>query len=952
MPTYFVKRPDGTKVQMPWDGVNPPNTADIDDFLNRSNPQQQSSWKDTAKKLLYPRGTTFDESGKIKTMPHMLQDMDAYNPLPKIASHPTGKDNGLIDKDWWGGFGTGMYNNFIQPLTSPESNIMGMMRPMNVPNPSLKDYPGVAQSKPLRILGSGVQKKTPLELPPMPPEPRFFQGAAGTADALKKYPMDVGPRTPYPGIQQIAPKAGNLGDYRATVLPQETGQIANIPPIQAAEQGTTMGRIPSIRKDSTQEILGSLEAAKTSPMQISDINPNETFTGTGKPNRSLEASPSATRISELTKRKQQIKPTVQPPGPNTIPQAEPVVTPISKNTPYRAIPETASVKDAVSQWAQGREGANVRGSFAREKFKDLTDPSLVDKYEAGDRTGALGDVQKYFDERFQQAKDIGFLGQDQKRLNYLRHYYEQSPEEVSTAYKQYVAKNPKFAKEGTFPTYQAAEEGGLKRKFGTIPEIVQNYEKEFQQAVRNKEFYDYLSKTKQLKPGTTIDNMSGWKFQGPNSKMLEKLVQANVMGKPIGWINKLADAFSISKNISLGGGVPYTKYNMHAYNIARNDAALNGYIKAGKELFTDPTGKKAVDWMANLPQEEKGILADLVDRGWKWRPMEDAGKDVNLFDKITGEMNPENAIGKAALKVGSKALDVTQHATETPLFERALPGLTAQRTLEVFHKLEGPMGREEALKAAAKIGNNFYGGVSKVLRNKTTNDLSRITFLAPDWMESQITKAYSQWKGLAKTAVGKGTPVDKMYAKSLGRSAVIPSGGALSTLAVGGGVAALRGKKSSTRNIADIDLWTDDKGKQVSVPTLTTANDELRIPLAAPIMMFEGNPGALKDLLIKNRLAIPYKTVNNLVKGQDDFGNPLSGKDKYGKDISFGSSLYKYGAEASKPFQHQMVTALIDWLKGDISGEEAVSRGVELPTAYTSPEKTKPIRKGVKRLGR
>jgi hypothetical protein len=626
--------------------------------------------------------------------------------------------------------------------------------------------------------------------------------------------------------------------------------------------------------------------------------------------------------------KAQIKATPTAETGVTISPTEPTSNAVVKTKLYRPISSATPVKDAVKQWADGRVGAAYRGKLAAEKFEDLTDPSLMDKFEAGDRTGKLKDLADYFDERHAEGVKAGLFEADQKVPNYVRHEFDNTDEEIQAAMKNYVPKNPSIAKTRGFPTYAEAEASGLKRKFNTIPEMVEAYERKFSTALRDKEFYDYLSKTKQIK-GMLSDNPGSMTFQGPNADKLKKWV-SSVLGKSPEYIKGTADAASVTKNIYLSGGVPYTKYNMHAYNIFRNDAALNGYLPALKKFFSDPTGSKAADWLKNLPSTEKETLADLVDRGWQGHPMADTGHAVNIFEK--GAESVSNAAGKKTLETAGKVLNKGQEIFEDPLFKRSLPSLGAQRTLEAFHRLEPELGREAALKAAAKIGNDFYGGVDTVLRNPTYKDLGRIGFLAPNWLESQLTKALSQWKGAAKTVVGKGTAVDKTYAKSLARSAALPSIGAITGTAVG---KKLLGNRSS-RDIAAIPMGEDALNKNRELPTLTTANEEIRIPVTAPIQTYsDRNIGALKDLLIKNRISTPAKAFINIVRGQNDFGDPLAGKDKYGKPISFGKGVLNYAEEASKPFQHQALQAMISYMRGKISREEAIAQGLELPLAYT-----------------
>lgn len=807
-----------------------------------------------------------------------------------------------------------------------------------------------------------LPEESPLGLPPAPAEvenaPRFLAGPQGIVETGKTYPIEM------PGVPEKAgiENFGTPDEVRPTVLPHETGSISQLPPEMAARTGTSLGQIPRLESDeqTVQDVLGQLDSlSKGSPMEMpkpktvrtqvssmgkkkvyEDRAPLEGYYQSETPPTPLEEKEKLDKIyGEVPKDSA----TSSGVSENTTAPAKPSGKPNPNFVPYRPIPENVSAKSAIKQWADGQAGATYRGKIIEDKFSNLNDPALIDAYEKGDRSGILKAVQKFFDDRWEQAKGLGFLAEDQKRLNYLRHYFEQSPEEVGEALKTWVKKNPNFAKKGKFPTYLAAREAGITPKYETLPEIMGAYEAEFNKAIRNKELYDWLQKTGRLNAGAVSSDMASWKIKGPDSDEVRELID-NVLSRSKGVLGGTADLASLSKNIYLGGGIPYTKYNRHAWNILSNDISNRGFGPALKTFFSDPTGNKAVQWMKNLPDSEKQILADLVDRGWQGKPMEDVGSKVNLPQRLADKIDTSGAkltdesgsvatdlpkvIAKGALKGAGKLIEGSQNLFEKPLFEKSLPALSSQRVLEAYHSLiQKGMAREDALKYAAQIGNDFYGGVDKVLRSATNRDLGRIAFLAPDWLESQVTKAIHQWKGAAKSVVGKANPAEQMYGKSLLRSAVTPSLGV-----VGGIVAGKKLLSEKNRDIAAMPIGTTPSGKQREVPTLTTANEEFRIPIIAPIETMKGNPVALKDILIKNRISQPANTAMNLLRGQDQYGRPLV--DPKG---NLGKGALNYLKEASSPFQHQMVQALIGWLNGSISAEEAAAQGLELPISYSKP---------------
>jgi len=611
----------------------------------------------------------------------------------------------------------------------------------------------------------------------------------------------------------------------------------------------------------------------------------------------------------------------------TVSEAAKAISPVAEKAAgvTTNVNTSQDAKDAVKTWATGRKnGATFKGSLIKDKFKDLTDPDLIAKYEAGDRTGRLADVQKYFDDRFAEAEQLGLMDKDKKVLNYLRHEYNNTAEEFEKAVQGYASKTPSITKTRRFPTYEAAKEAGLTPKWDNMSDLMEAYEKKFQQAVKDKEFIDYLVQTKQVDPKSLGLAPANWKFQGANAGDLAKYVRnaTQEAWEPLAVAAKVAGK---TKNIYLAGGVPWTKYNMHAWNILQNDMKLNGYVSGLKKFFSDPTGAKAAKYLVEMPEADKEVMAKLVDRGWQFRPEMEAPL-----------VKAEGTVGK--IKEGAKWVEKKgEQVFEDPLFKRSLPALNAERTISTFKRfmMEG-MPEEEALKAAAQIGNDFYGGANTAIRNPNGRDMARIGALAPNWMESQVTKAINQWKSagdVAKSLV-KGeavSPVSKTYAKSLARSAGITGAGVVT----GGALSA-----PGIRDIAAIPLGKDAKGKSRVFPTLTSANEEFRLLGSIGSAIAKKDPMAIVDTLGKNRVSVPVKTLINIfVTKKDDRGNPLAYTDKYGRPIGWTDAGKNYAKEALKPFEYQFIQGLFDYAKGDVSGEEAIARGAELPLSYTKPRK-------------
>lgn len=610
----------------------------------------------------------------------------------------------------------------------------------------------------------------------------------------------------------------------------------------------------------------------------------------------------------------------------TRPQGMQGITPPPTSTPQRPVVSVWKKPiDVVKDWANGRSSAFQYGRNAAKDFADLDDPSLIAKYQKGDRSGKLADVAQHLEDLRQSEVKAGVLEPDAIKANYLRQYWKESPAQVDKIFAGIVAKNPNFTKESVFKSYSQGIAAGLTPKFNTLPEILEARTAESVKAIKNKQFYDYLQGTGKLKPAATIpDTQSVDKlkniFIDPEDHESKQFIKymSNYLGDANPNIRKAADAASISKNIYLGGGVPGTKYNMHAWNTLKSDAKLRGFGTAVQDFVTDPTGKAAAKiW------EDKGNrdqLAKFIEKGYTFHPVEDSGGAVNRFGDST--------VGKAAGKV----LDTTQKVFEKPLFDRALPATKFKGTQYAYEKFKSAgMDDDKAMRSAVRIGNEIYGGINKAVRDKTTSDLHRVFLLAPDWLESRVRLAVDDWKGIAKTAVGKGTAEDKLFAKSFARGTAITGVGALGAMAT----------KNKTQDVTNPQIGTDAKGKERRIDMLGTADEGQRLPIQEALSAAQGNPGRIFDLVAGNKISLPARSAWNLATGKDSFGNAIRGQDKYGRQIPGNVSALKHLNEASKPFQYQGIQGFVDFIRDNASGEEALSKGLELPLKYVKGEKPK-----------
>ncbi len=117
---------------------------------------------------------------------------------------------------WMGGFGKGLYDEFVRPLASP----MGFASMM---------VPGHSSAVTPKLLSAA--EELPIRIPrQLSAGPRFIAGEAGIAEN-RPYTIDIGPITPRIGQREVG-----------TILPRETEGLVNIPPELAAERGIQFGK--------------------------------------------------------------------------------------------------------------------------------------------------------------------------------------------------------------------------------------------------------------------------------------------------------------------------------------------------------------------------------------------------------------------------------------------------------------------------------------------------------------------------------------------------------------------------------------------------------------------------------------------------------------------------------------------------------------------------------------
>jgi hypothetical protein len=746
----------------------------------------------------------------------------------------------------------------------------------------------------------------------VPTKPSFIAGPAGVAKN-EPYTIDIGP------VQK--PSIGNMQE--GTVLPQEYGQVTSIPPDLAARRVPSIGHVetPTEKIQPKFNYLSGKAEKILAPEQ-----PSGNFYQSGNARPGESQLPSATKIQDVGPLEQSQLDAASNPNRNiganvkTITRPEGIPEGMVEAPP---IESNLSPKEAIQRWGYGRNAGRFSAQQIKDQFSELADkPELISEFQAGSRSGQLKDVGKYFDDRFKKLVDAGVLNPEDYKQNYLKQLWEDKPEVVDAVFnKGGVGREPGLSKESVFKSYKSGIKAGLTPKFNNIADIAGEFEKEFTNAMKDKELYDYLS-TKGVKLGNkSISDPSTWKQIAKLDPEAQKMV-ANYFSKSPESLHNIANVVSGTKNLALTQGLPYRtgQVSAHGFNVLQSDIMAQGFKKGLSDFF-----KGSINPETDLAyvKQNSSMIKKLIENGMNWTDIEDhsalsSDKVSSLIDKIPGA-------GQANI--------LRRKMFEDPLFKVHLPATKLRIALDRFQQLVPKVGENEALKGAASYANDFAGGVDKTFRNKTYQDIARIGLLAPDWLESRANIAI---KGLT----GK-----EGYVKPLIRGAGLASLPVVSGVAAKGVTGYLNSKPSESTGI-DIG---EVGNKTRNLEPLGTSIEPHRAAIQLGTQLSQGNL-QFPFRYAGNKLSPPIQTLMYLKDNVDPYGNPISGKDRFGRPISSGQSLANISQELARPITPNIIQSIIDYYKNRAEPEEIASKGLGLPVTYTSKAKGKKTSSGLAKL--
>jgi hypothetical protein len=873
-------------------------------------------------------GVGQDDAGKLTIKAKGYYN--AKNPLPEG------------DDKTWSGWG---YNRLVRPMLDPANQLIEAAAPAGMA--VMKPQNALAQA-PKAVAAPVIQPKPKPKL--LGPAPDFIAGKAGIVPNrnIPVNPAELGlvnmppdaiasgrvNMSPPPSNQPAIADLGHLAEQKRQSLlsyggeGQQPGSRLTLPdkppigsPVQSGDtrlgfseqtnpeksigypldvvpnrvrprtiQSTVNNIVPDSMKSAVPdaEKVNFISAEPQMPTTNSDIGPVNPYQQPSAPYKPI--------------RKPKITPPVIDVKPSAVVPAEPL-----GNATSKIAPKELSPVDAVRKWGYGRNYSKTAASEARAQFAHLKDkPELVNAFQSGDRTGPLKDVSNYFDTMFKKLTENKVLEPEQYKENYLKQLWKEDPDTVDAVFKKYrIAKDPGLSKESTFKSYKQGIAAGLTPKYDNISDIAGAFAHEANNAIHDANLKSYLE-AKGV-PVTRLSDTSTWNKLAAKDPEAAKMM-SNYFEKSPDWLHKTANAVSSTKNIALTQGFPGRTgtVSAHGFNLLSSDAMARGFGPALSDFFKS-TYSPAHD-VKYVQENAPKYLKSAIEHGLNWQDVDNIPLNHTGINAIVDKIPGVSQLNEKRIKL-----------FEDPLWKVKYPASKLKMYVTRFEELKPKLGADGAATYAAKFANDFAGGVDKTFESKSKWDAARIVALAPDWLRSRanITAGALTGKPGYLRAGLRGAAIE---------GAPIVSG--IGTMGVGKYLAS----KPSISTGINIGTVGD---KQRTLEPGGTSVEPQRAMIQNATQMFQGNIGYPLRYL-GNKASAPFEAAIRLKENIDPFGNPLWGKDRFGRPISAGKAALNIGAEATRPIVPSPVSALLDYAKGNTPAEEIAARSLGLPITYTS----------------
>lgn len=610
------------------------------------------------------------------------------------------------------------------------------------------------------------------------------------------------------------------------------------------------------------------------------------------------------------------------------------------------VPEGRKFHLDFKEWVNNRAASDLSGQRAYKLFEPLKSQLGMHQimlYQNGNLNNpSTAKLKAFTDHVHETARKAGIdLG---KVENYVPQYWNETPEQILSAAQaaginvRRMGLKPGFAMNRVFPSYKVGIQAGLTPKFDNIADIMNQYARDVNHAVSNQGFWNWLKDT---------DQISARQFD--NSKYLDPELFPNAKGKAYWASNELADkinnylrpgiaplreaASKVSdvKNVVMSSGVPFTGINAHGFSIVAANAfasknPLAGFIHAMKYLVMPSFAEKS--FKANINQADRLMRSGLT-----------ATTEEHLFKPGKG-LKEELAEVPWKEEFGYKKLRKLHEVIfENPLFQKAIPALKVELALKLeSDNLASGMSKSKATDQAVHKANEIFGGINwaEEGRSKNVQNIARIAFNAPDWLESQVRVG----TGVVKALKNPNSAESKFYLRVMKN--------VLGVYVLGNVVNKITSDKYMIENqpgqegLVAVGETENEKKLRMLKPAGTRA-DFVKIPHDIVLAMYNNEPEKIVRIL-SYRLSIPLNFARSIVGDRDWKGDPILGKDRYGRTRSNkerAKSILDQAIDLGGPQYIQGPYKYFTQDEGEgITPEEAISRSIELP--FNFPYKKKP----------
>lgn len=585
-------------------------------------------------------------------------------------------------------------------------------------------------------------------------------------------------------------------------------------------------------------------------------------------------------------------------------------------------------ENAFRSWVNNRRSTELAGITAKQEFKELDKQGLKAIFEVQSAKPGFEAVRGYFDKIYKTLSDAGINVNYKK--DYLPQLWNNTPEQVEKVFKTLNPSAP-FTKESVLKNYKEGLAAGLSPRFNTVSDLVGWYEKTAQKTLADKQMLDFLKNKGLIKPASQAEK--GWvritaegfpteRIKTVGGEYIDELYSAapEIAERINNYLNpaqfkglqKFADYNTAIKNVRLAAGIPGTGVNAHGYNIlvrstlARNNP-LGGFFDAGK-------------WILN-PNNADNFVKGSLDKALEYSK---AGMTLTTED-LAFRLDPKIIDGNIAQRAYAILGNTIDKWMGDPLFRKVIPALKIKYADEVVNDLViSGIAREDAVRQAAKVANNMFGGqneLDRIFKSKDAQNMFRAIILAPDWTESTLKVGGNIGKALIQPT----NPMLKPY-RTFARNFIALF------------IASQVMDKALSGEVGDpftVNAGFTGDGKKREFRMFGTAADMARLPYEAAVNIAKGNFEGVARI-ISNRLSLGAGSVLHGLINEDYRGRPIYGNDKYGNPIPAGQQASNIFSELSNAvgIPSQFTTGL-DYLSGRIGGEQALTQLVELPTRYS-----------------